>query len=49
MVLSADYAAVRVEGQVMLHPYDPAFNVAPGRDDKRFPEKKEEKNVTWVR
>ena len=49
VVLSADYAAVRVEGQVMLHPYDPAFNVAPGRDDKRFPEKKEEKNVTWVR
>ena len=39
-VLGADYAAVRVEGQVVLHPYDPSKAVVEGRDDKRFPEKR---------
>ncbi len=51
VVLSADYAAVRVDGQVILHPYDPNFNVPAGRDDKRFPaqtSKGGDKNVTWV-
>lgn len=54
VVLSADYAAVRVDGQVMLHPYDPDFKVSPERADKRFPtnqsdsSKGGEKNVTWV-
>ena len=49
VVLSADYAAVRVDGQVILHPYDPNFNVQPGREDKRFPmSNREDKNVTWV-
>ena len=51
VVLSADYAAVRVDGQVILHPYDPNFNVPAGRDDKRFPAQTSQggdKNVTWV-
>ena len=50
VVLSADYAAVRVDGQVILHPYDPNFNVPAGRDDKRFPPQSQggDKNVTWV-
>ena len=51
VVLSADYAAVRVDGQVILHPYDPKFNVPAGRDDKRFPAQTSQggdKNVTWV-
>ena len=50
VVLSADYAAVRVDGQVILHPYDPNFNVPAGRDDKRFLHRlhREGQNVTWV-
>ena len=34
---------MRVEGQILLHPYDPQQQVPAGREDKRFPEKQGEK------
>ena len=48
VVLGADYAAVRVEGQILLHPYDPQQQVPAGREDKRFPEKQGEKVTHMV-
>ena len=47
-MLGADYAAVRVEGQILLHPYDPQQQVPAGREDKRFPEKQGEKVTHMV-
>ena len=52
VALSEAYAAVLVQGKIMLHPYDPTGAasggkpVAAGREEKRFPEKADEKDVT---
>ena len=45
VVLAADYVAVRVEGQVMLHSYT---SHSQKRDAMRFPAKREEKTITHM-